>query len=248
MHSNKRTLIRWTAPLLSCFVFLIAAALILPGTAFAAVHDDDLVKVFEFGPERMGTKVAGVGMVPTGSGTFTVDVPGEVIAGFFYILSHEKIVNGIQFGQGDPDVDVTITDGNGIPTVFDTVPVEYMAKMPAGHKVFVNTMEVTDYISEGTNTFDVSGMDVDQANGASVLVVYRDASQPCRTVVIKQGCDFGFYRNPPPPAPTPRPTSSSSRVLMPSRPGPSGSSSVTPRRPVVTRPSCSPSPASPRTG
>jgi hypothetical protein len=169
--------------------------------AMVPAFDDNLKKVAAFGPDNLGVLTTGVGMVPGGSGSFSADIPGEVRGGYLYILSHELIKNGLQFPEGDPDVAVTITAGDGTVTVLDTVPVVYEAQMPTGHKTYVNTMDITRFISPGTNTFDIFGMDVDQANGAAAVIIYGHPDETYKTVTLKEGCDFGFYRIDPPVGP-----------------------------------------------
>jgi len=130
-----------------------------------------------------GMITAGVGLNEQASGDLIVDVPGNVVAAYFYWA-------GVDTKPGGDNTAVF----NGADIIADFSIEEqfwYMDSVEYYHYVYVK--DVSSMINTGGQTYTISGNDeMIYPYGAGLVVVYEDSSLPLVRVVLMDGAD-GFH-------------------------------------------------------
>jgi hypothetical protein len=188
--------------IVSKLIHLLLAAALLGFIVGGCSHEDqplgpDATKgmIFEkTGTEELGPPgiaiATGSGIVQAGRGlniqpqTLTINVPGTVKQALLY------------WSGGDPTVpyegDDTISFGG----------VEVPGTLIGGPRLFYNTYrfltyraDVTEMVSSGNNSFEISGMDFDpndqENNGAGLLVIYDDGTEA--EIGLVDGQDLAYF-------------------------------------------------------
>lgn len=155
------------------------------------IEDDGIVLA-----EGTGIAAEGVGLrgdpKSAQPGTIEIDIPGEPLQAFIYWEGQ----NATEGGDDEIEVDglpVTGTLIGGVTEFFDGAwSSAYRAELPE---------EIV--LTSGLNSIEVGGLDFTRGcpdcrnNGASLLVIYDDGSDPTE-IGVKDGLDLAFYNFDPP--------------------------------------------------
>lgn len=147
-----------------------------------------------------------------GRARLSLDIPGEPVKAFLYLVGRDSYKNGFQFPNGDRRIRVVTrykdAAGNWIRNkVYRRVPVEYAIR--GNSYGFINKLDITDGIREGQNRVTFRGYDLESPDGAVVLAVYKVDSiyDPDKNVYwyneisFLEGADLGYHTNGPPLGP-----------------------------------------------
>ena len=89
------------------------------------------------------------------------------------------------------------TNGAGVTRVINTVPVVYATATTTVR--FVNRVEISRFVSKGTNKIAISGWDYDFPEGAFAYAVYEGAEgTPQKLIQVHDGADIGWCAVAPP--------------------------------------------------
>lgn len=119
----------------------------------------------------------------TTSGEIHMAIKGTPVKAFLYWIERD-------FSQPWDvlDVDDTITfQKNGISTEITGTLIGSDADS------FCFRSDITDYVSEGSNIFTLSGLDNERNPGAGIVVIAEDHTEPVSKIIIKDGCDFFYH-------------------------------------------------------
>jgi hypothetical protein len=168
----------------------VLTTLLLVGTFIPAVFADypvDNVTYDQTGHYSIVS--AGVGLYPGTSGSIVnFNIPGTVQVAYLYWAGIDDV------GAGDDSISFGITPTLTAITADVTLAAEW-GYTPTGFTqgyTYVYREDVTSLVSTGTNTYDISGVEIWENYGAGLVVVYEDPGLPMNRVVLMDGAD-GFW-------------------------------------------------------
>lgn len=176
-------------------LFIVAALWLMPQLVAA---DGPLTVSFD-AAGGYGVAVKGVGLTNAPSGTITLNVPGTPVKATLYWAGYD-LIDG-----GDNTIVLAIDGGAATELTADTQlgPDLWLDRAGTINDMyhFVYIKDVTSLVQPGTHTYAVSGVELDKVYGASIQVIYEDASLPTRAVKALEGLDSAYWNFPPPRGP-----------------------------------------------
>jgi hypothetical protein len=170
-----------------------------PGLNFAtaAVSNEDLTDIDIPIAEGTGMVASGVGLrgdpASVQPDAIVIDVPGDPVQVLIYWEGHMTSATG--------DAEITV-DGNFVAGTLIGGPTNFFSD--AWSTCYRADITELGVVSSGLNSIDIGGMDYDRLcpdactnNGAGILVIYDDGSDPV-DLQIKDGLDLAFYAFAPP--------------------------------------------------
>jgi len=131
-----------------------------------------------------------------GASTLTLEIPGNPVAAFLYIAGSD-IPNqpGRHFPAGDTKVTVVVRNASGTRTYTD-VAVPYH-----GGSAFINRLDISGDVVQGTNAITISKYNLNHPEGAVAIAVYETGGTERTRVELFEGADAGYYPKKPPIGP-----------------------------------------------
>ncbi len=139
------------------------------------------------------------GMADTsGAVRLVLSLPGPPLGATLYLSGRDDPHGAApHFPDGDAAVRVAIASGAGATRVVKVVPVLYRTGMH-----FINRLDVTRFLAQGTNTLTISGYDLNLPEGAFAYAVCRGGTDlPPKLIQVADGLDIGYFAYPPPYGP-----------------------------------------------
>ncbi|HWR96801.1 MAG TPA: SdrD B-like domain-containing protein, partial [Candidatus Methanoperedens sp.] len=144
---------------------------------------------YEVAVAAQGTQASG------GDATLTLRLTGPPVGAWLYLTGRDG-----SFSAGDTEVRVAITNGAGATRVITTVPIAYRTVTSVAN--FVSRIDITRFVSRGTNRLAISGFDLSTPEGAFAYAVFRgNAGTPEKLIQVLDGADIGYFTEPPPLGP-----------------------------------------------
>lgn len=116
-------------------------------------------------------------------GEIRLDIKGAPVKAYLYWIQRDFNNTG-----GDPTIVFQKDDMPATELMADQFTREF--------KNLCFRSDVTSYVSTGQNLFKLSNVNATRNDGAGIIVVTEDISQPFSEIMIKDGCDFFFYGTP----------------------------------------------------
>lgn len=167
--------LKTSAKVLFCMIFLVAM--------FISTNSYSLTTTFEStGKYRIYAKGVGLNNPPaeSTSGNIQLNIAGSPVRAFLYWTERDFYKNG---------VDNTITfQKNGLSPINITGD---LIGSDADSSCF--RADITSYVTTGSNTFTLSGLNNERNPGAGILIIVEDTTLPLSKILLKDGCDFFYY-------------------------------------------------------
>ncbi|MCB9138393.1 MAG: carboxypeptidase regulatory-like domain-containing protein [Caldilineaceae bacterium] len=180
-----------------------------PGSAYAQLTPGDGVEApltDQYTQTLSGNfcyATGGNSLINVESSDFTIDVPGKPVAAYW--VWSARVISGNLPDPVDNTLTVTGTRGNGSPfstEIVATIQEESTYNGRIRSYAFVYHDQVFDFVSQGLNSYTISGIDVPPSNiggglveshGAALTVVYESLNCPYSQINLAYGLDTFYH-------------------------------------------------------